>query len=75
MLVGAFDLIQTKRDQYDAWQGYFESVRDYWITRSALRAATGGFLPGDTVALPPAAGPEDIVPTAQQSEHHGDHHR
>jgi cobalt-zinc-cadmium efflux system outer membrane protein len=73
MLVGAFDLIQAKRDQYDAWQGYFESVRDYWITRSALRAATGGLLPGDTVTLPPAAGPEDIVPTAQQAEHHGDH--
>ncbi len=80
MLVGAFDLIQAKRDQYDAWQGYFESVRDYWIARSALRAATGGLLPGDTDTLPPAAGPDDIVPTpavddppAQEHEHHGDH--
>ena len=57
-----------------------ESVRDYWIARSALRAATGGLLPGDTDTLPPAAGPDDIVPTpavddppAQEHEHHGDH--
>jgi len=78
MLVGAFDLIQAKREQYDAWQGYLESIRDYWIARSALRAATGGLLPGDTDTLPPAAGPEDIVPAtgeppAQAHEHHGEH--
>jgi outer membrane protein TolC len=80
MLIGAFDLIQAKRDQYDAWQGYFESLRDYWIARSELRAATGGLLPGDTEVLPPAAGPGDILPapaggepTAQPHENHGDH--
>jgi cobalt-zinc-cadmium efflux system outer membrane protein len=81
MLVGAFDLIQAKRDQYDAWQGYFESVRDYWIARAALRAATGGSLPGDDDALAPAAAPADVVPPAvdpntpatEQPEHHGDH--
>jgi len=80
MLVGAFDLIQAKRDQYDAWQGYFEAVRDYWIARSALRAATGGLLPGDTDTLPPAAGPGDVLPApavdeppAQPHEHHGEH--
>jgi cobalt-zinc-cadmium efflux system outer membrane protein len=80
MLVGAFDLIQAKREQYDAWQGYLESLRDYWIARSALRAATGGLLPGDTDTLPPAAGPGDILPApaggetpAQPHENHGDH--
>jgi len=80
MLIGAFDLIQAKRDQYDAWQGYFESIRDYWIARSALRAATGGLLSGDSDTPPPAAGPSDIAPTpaavdssAVQPEHHGEH--
>lgn len=80
MLVGAFDLIQAKRDQYDAWQGYLESLRDYWIARSALRAATGGLLPGDKDNPPPAAGPSDILPApaggdlpAPPTEHHGDH--
>ncbi len=72
MLVGAFDLIQAKRDQYDAWQGYLESLRDYWIARSALRAATGGLLPGDKDTALPAFGPSDILP-APPTEHHGDH--
>ena len=71
MLVGAFDLVQAKRDQYDAWQGYFESLRDYWVARSELRAATGGLLPGDTDDLAPTAGPGDVV---APKEHHGDHH-
>jgi cobalt-zinc-cadmium efflux system outer membrane protein len=80
MLVGAFELIQAKREQYDAWQGYFESIRDYWVARSALRAATGGLLPGDAETQPPAAGPADILPApatgeppALQHEHHGEH--
>jgi outer membrane protein TolC len=60
MLVGVFDLIRTKREQYDAWQGYFESVRDYWIARTALRAATGGMLPGDEEALPMSVGVDEI---------------
>ena len=80
MLVGAFDLIQAKREQYDAWQGYLESIRDYWVARAALRAATGGLLPGDSDTLPPAAGPADILPAtpdgdppARDHEHHGEH--
>jgi cobalt-zinc-cadmium efflux system outer membrane protein len=61
MLVGVFDLIRTKREQYDAWQGYFESVRDYWIARTALRAATGGLLPGDEETIRETVGTEEIV--------------
>lgn len=71
MLVGAFDLIQAKRDQFDAWQGYFESLRDYWIARSELRAATGGLLPGDGDDLVPTPGPGDVVAPGKQ---HGEHH-
>ncbi|MGH8134724.1 MAG: TolC family protein [Steroidobacteraceae bacterium] len=47
MLDGVFELMRAKRDEYDAWQGYLESVRDYWIARTALRVAVGGPLPGD----------------------------
>jgi cobalt-zinc-cadmium efflux system outer membrane protein len=60
MLVSVFDLIRTKREQYDAWQGYFASVRDYWIARTALRAATGGALPGDEETLPMTVGTDEI---------------
>jgi cobalt-zinc-cadmium efflux system outer membrane protein len=62
MLVSVFDLIRTKREQYDAWQGYFESVRDYWIARTALRAAIGGLLPGDEATLSMTIGVDEIVP-------------
>jgi cobalt-zinc-cadmium efflux system outer membrane protein len=80
MLVSPFELIQTKRDEYDAWQDYFESVRDYWIARTALRAATGGLLPGDEESLPLTIGVDEIVapaaePTEQgekSHEHHGE---
>jgi len=65
MLDGVFDLIQARQLEYDAWQEYFESVRDYWLARTALRAAVGGSLPGDAEARPPAVGIQDIVPAAE----------
>jgi cobalt-zinc-cadmium efflux system outer membrane protein len=61
MLIGAFELIRTKREEYDAWQGYLESVRDYWIARTALRAATGGLLPGDENPQPLTIGANEII--------------
>lgn len=60
MLVSPFELIRTRRDEYDAWQDYFESVRDYWIARTALRAATGGLLPGDEESLPLTIGVDEF---------------
>jgi cobalt-zinc-cadmium efflux system outer membrane protein len=67
MLVSPFELIHARRDEYDAWQDYFESVRDYWIARTALRAATGGLLPGDEETLPLTIGVDEIVAPAAES--------
>ncbi len=67
MLIGVFDLIRTKREQYDAWQGYFESVRDYWIARTELRAAIGGLLPGDEESLPLTVGAGEIIAPAPET--------
>lgn len=56
MLKDVFELIMAKQVEYDAWQGYIESVRDFWISRTRLRAAVGGRLPGDPDsfhAMPP----------------------
>ncbi len=47
MLIGVFELIDARRHALDAGQAWLESVRDYWIARSALGAAVGGALPGD----------------------------
>ena len=68
MLKGVFELILAKQVEYDTWQGYIESVRDYWITRARLRAAVGGRLPDD----PGSPGPAPLRATSA-SEHH-EHH-
>ena len=38
MLVGVFDLIRAKQDEYDAYQLYLEAIRDYWLARIDLCA-------------------------------------
>jgi cobalt-zinc-cadmium efflux system outer membrane protein len=63
MLVGQFELLLAKQEEYDAWQGYLEAVRDYWVARSDLERAIGGALPG--AAAPgapgtPTIGPQDL---------------
>ncbi len=45
MLVGTYQLLETRRDQIDAQQEYVEALRDYWIARSELELAVGGRLP------------------------------
>ncbi len=45
MLIGIFELIETKQEEYDAYQGYLEIVRDYWLARTELANAVGNTLP------------------------------
>lgn len=45
MLVGIFELIALKQDEYDAYQGYLEAIRDYWLARVDLSLAAGTALP------------------------------
>ncbi len=45
MLIGIFEVLATKQQEYDAYQGYMESVRDYWLARAALTRAVGNTLP------------------------------
>lgn len=47
MLIGAFELIRAKLEEYDAYQGYLEAVRDYWLARVELMRAVGRSLPSD----------------------------
>ena len=42
MLVGAFDLLDAKRDEADAVGDYVEALHDYWLARVALAEAIGG---------------------------------
>ena len=45
MLVGTYQLLETRTDQIDARQDYVEALRDYWIALSELELAVGGRLP------------------------------
>ena len=45
MLVGAFELLEAKRREFDAYQEYIEAVRDYWVIRSEFLHAIGGAIP------------------------------
>jgi len=45
MLVGTYQLLETRTDQIDARREYVKALRDYWIARSELELAVGGRLP------------------------------
>jgi cobalt-zinc-cadmium efflux system outer membrane protein len=47
MLIGIFEVIQAKTQEYDAYQGYLEAVRDYWLARVDLMRVVGARLPSD----------------------------
>jgi cobalt-zinc-cadmium efflux system outer membrane protein len=52
MLTGVFDLLIARQNEFDNYQNYIETVRDYWVTRTQIQYAVGGRLPppdpGDT---------------------------
>ena len=45
MLIGTYQLLETRSDQVEARLEYVEAVRDYWVERSELEFAVGGSLP------------------------------
>jgi cobalt-zinc-cadmium efflux system outer membrane protein len=57
MLIGPFELIRARQEQYDTDQKYLETLRDYWLARAELERLVGARLPGDTVASATGAQP------------------
>lgn len=47
MLIGPFELIRARREEYDGYRGYLDSLRDYWLARSELAREVGARLPSD----------------------------
>ncbi len=85
MLAGVFELLVARRQTYDAYAGYIDAVRDYWLARCDLTQAVGRVLPLETTAItPPAVGAEaDRAPVPESSggsptdvpaESHAHHH-
>ena len=78
-LIGQFEVLQARTQQYDAYQGLIEAVRDYWLARTDLTRLIGSRLPSDATArvgqvsaaeylTPPPA------PTMDHSAHGGHDH-
>ena len=61
MLIGVFELIQAKAKEYDAYQGYLETVRDYWLARVELTRSVGERLPSSASAKESTPSVEDIL--------------
>lgn len=41
MLLGVYQLLQAKQNEFDTYREYIEALRDYWIARSDLERAVG----------------------------------
>lgn len=62
MSVGAFQLLQAKRDQIETARAYVDLLRDYWTSRARLDQLLAGRLPPNAaLATAPAA---DVSATA-----------
>jgi outer membrane protein, heavy metal efflux system len=48
MLIGVFELLVAKQQEYDAYAAYLDAVRDYWQARVRLTQAVGQRLPSST---------------------------
>ena len=74
MFIGQFELLLSKQQQYDTYQGYLEAVRDYWLARVDLTRAVGADLPSAIEAAGPAVGVDAILQAPVDSTQHGGHH-
>ena len=74
MLIGVFELIQAKVKEYDAYQGYLESVRDYWLARTELMRAVGQRLPSDASVAARTPSVQDILKPAADASMQGMDH-
>jgi cobalt-zinc-cadmium efflux system outer membrane protein len=72
MLIGVFELIQAKTQEYEAYQGYLESIRDYWLARLDLMRVVGARLPSEQQASgqTPSVG-EILTPRGIAMDHSG----
>jgi outer membrane protein, heavy metal efflux system len=73
MFLGAFELLLAKQQQYDAYQGYLEAVRDYWLARVDLSRTVGARLPSDVTVGALTIGPEQTTTSKLGEEMHQMH--
>jgi outer membrane protein, heavy metal efflux system len=67
MQLGLFQLLTARREQVEAYRGYLEAVRDYWMARADLERLVGGRLPQPP--LPEQPGHGQVPGTESPHEH------
>lgn len=75
MIIGQFELINAKQQEYDAYQGYIERLRDYWLARVELAREVGAALPSAALQSPQDQQTLDVEsltkPKDAGHQHHG----
>lgn len=61
MLLGVFGLIEAKTREYEAYEGYIEAVRDFWLARVELTRWVGTRLPSTPAILEAGPSASDIL--------------
>lgn len=52
MLLGVYDVLRARREQFQAQREYADSLRDYWTAWARLERAVGGKVPPELAAVP-----------------------
>ncbi len=60
-LIGEFEVLQARAQQFDAYQGLIEAVRDYWLARLDLTRLIGSRLPSDALPRQRAVTPAEYL--------------
>lgn len=71
MLIGVFELLAAKQQQYDAYSGYLDAVRDYWLARIELTRAVGRKLPSSDQPTPDTLDAEKLAKPKAGGMDHG----
>lgn len=62
-IVSPFESLRAKSAEYDAYEGYIEALRDYWLARTALTRAVGTALPSSALATATQLDTESLTTT------------
>ena len=74
MLIGQFELLRDKREAYEAYQGYLESLADYWVARAELAQAIGARLPSSAQIAGEGIEPKALLTPKEGGGHEGHGH-
>ena len=75
MIVGQFEVLRDKREEYDAYQGYLELLADYWVARAELAQAIGARLPSSAQIASDGIEPKALITPKESGGNHEGHGR